>query len=59
MLGSIPGGTTEQVQMYLNKEPFNGPKDWGVPGRLLRKKLNGVVAAPLQRLQIRIALYIV
>ena len=34
--GSIPGGATEQVQMYLDKESFSGPKDWGVPGRLLQ-----------------------
>jgi len=27
-------GLLEQVQMYLDKESFNGPKDWGVPGRL-------------------------
>ncbi len=25
--------------MYLDKESFNGPKDWGVPGRLLRTGL--------------------
>ena len=32
----FPVGLLEQVQMYLDKESFNGPKDWGVPGRLLR-----------------------
>ena len=32
----FPVGLLEQVQMYLDKESFNGPKDWGVPGRLLQ-----------------------